>query len=311
MSAKYEKLIRLEEAARMYYIDGKKQSEIAKHFNVSRPFVSRMLAEAKDEGIVDIKINVPEFDDAFFAEHLKRRYGLHDGIFVPDDNDKATNQALSLAAISLLDTLKTCNLGVGWGHLIGAMVSYMANESAQDKTVRTVCPMIGNAGIAVRHYQSTDTVLMFSKYLNAMPYFFNLPALPEDREERDVFCNTETYRQMLRQWSKIDTAFVNIGNHPSVPDFASGARFGSLLREKKACGRLIAYFFNREGEIIESEQDFVMQIPLELLKKCKNIVGLCSANTSLRALEGALSTGMFTHLVARKTLVKSLLFPER
>ena len=61
--------------------------------------------------------------------------------------------------------------------------------------------------------------------------------------------------------------------------------------------------------MIQSDQDFAIQIPLELLKQCPHIVGVCSANTSEKALRGALRSGIFTHIAARAELVKSLLGP--
>ena len=66
------------------------------------------------------------------------------------------------------------------------------------------------------------------------------------------------------------------------------------------------YYFNLEGQVIQSEQDFAIQIPLDILRRCPNIIGVCSANTSVRALKGALNTGLLTHLVAREELVRSL-----
>ena len=41
-----------------------------------------------------------------------------------------------------------------------------------------------------------------------------------------------------------------------------------------------------------------------------NIIGVCSANTGAKALLGALRSGVFTHLVARSELVRSLLDPQ-
>ena len=105
----------------------------------------------------------------------------------------------------------------------------------------------------------------------------------------------------------MDTALVNIGNYPSTPDFATVARYGSRLRKGHACGRMLAYYFNQQGELISSEQDYAIQIPLELLQSCPNVIGVCSANTSVRALRGALNTGYFTHLIARAELVREVL----
>lgn len=70
---------------------------------------------------------------------------------------------------------------------------------------------------------------------------------------------------------------------------------------------MLIYYFNEAGTVIQSEQDFAIQIPIDTLRQCPNIIGVCSANTSVKALEGALKTGLFTHLVARKELVKALL----
>ena len=85
------------------------------------------------------------------------------------------------------------------------------------------------------------------------------------------------------------------------------ARYGDLLHRSRACGRLLNYYFNREGEIITSDRDFAIQIPRDVLSRCPRVIGLCSANTSSAALEGALNTGLFTALVVREGLAEELL----
>ena len=104
----------------------------------------------------------------------------------------------------------------------------------------------------------------------------------------------------------MDTALVNIGDYPSSPDFASLVRYGDLLQRQHACGRMLIYYFNEAGTIIQSEQDFAIQIPIETLRRCPNLIGVCSANTSAKALGGALKSGFFTHIVARSRLVEEL-----
>lgn len=57
-----EEDIRLDQkvrAAWMYYIAGQNQSEIATQLGTSRPVVQRLLAAAKEEGIVSIGLNHP------------------------------------------------------------------------------------------------------------------------------------------------------------------------------------------------------------------------------------------------------------
>ena len=227
---------------------------------------------------------------------------------MPDGGDDSrTNLALCRETLSLLARLGSRRVGVGWGHFIGQIVSLVEAEPPAGSAVETLCPLLGNAGIPIRNYHSNENVRILAAAFGAEPSFLYLPALAESCEEKEVLCSTELYHQAEQMWRRMDTALVNIGNFPSTPDFASVARYGALLQRQRACGRLLAYFFNESGEIIRSDHDFAIQIPLELLAKCKNVVGLCSANTSLRALRGALNTGLFTHLVAREDLASEYL----
>lgn len=307
MKISQEKQKKLAYIAHRYYLDDQKQSDIAKELGISRPLVSRMLSEARELGVVKIMIHEPGAKAASLLEQLRLFSGIRGGILVEDgEGDDGTNQFLSQGAMDLLRQLGTRRLGVGWGHLIGQLVTWLQDNPHPDSMVTDICPLVGNASIPARNYQSNENVRLIAKQLGATPQFLCLPALPDSLEEKELLCSTELYRQILQQWQQMDTVFVNIGNYPSSPDFASLVRYGRLLQQHHACGRLLVYYFNEEGLIIQSEQDFAIQVPLDVLKKCPNIIGVCSANTSLKALRGALRCGVLTHLVAREALVQEL-----
>ena len=303
-----EKQKKLAYVARRYYLDDWKQSDIAKELGVSRPLISRMLAEAREHGVVEIRIHDPAARQGQLVEQLRHSTSIRDGVLVEDgQDDDATNQLLSQGAVQLLWQLRSRRLGIGWGHLIGQLVTWLEAHPQLSSTVTDICPLVGNASIPARNYQSNENVRLIAQQLGAAPHFIYLPALPDSLEEKQLLCSSEIYRQIQTQWDKMDTALVNIGNYPSSPDFASLVRYGDLLQQEHTCGRLLVYYFNPQGKVIQSEQDFAIQIPLEQLRRCPNIIGVCSANTSVRALQGALKTGLFTHLVARADLVRSAL----
>ncbi len=308
MHDKDEKLARLVKVAKMYYVENRIQSEIAKEVGVSRPFVSRMLQEAKDLGLVEITIHEPQGMEKRIFNSFKSKYNLVGGALARDgENDIITNENLSREAIKLIDNIGAKRIGLGWGHFVGFMISHLEKLENKKSTVYSVCPLIGNAGMSIRNYQTNENVRIMAVKLDAKPYYLDLPALPADLAEKDLLCSTNAYRLIEHNWKLMDTAFVNVGNYPSSPDFASGARYGMMLQQKKACGRFIAYYFNELGEIMSSDQDFAIQIPLDILKNCKNIIGLCSANTGERALRGALETNLLTHIVMRKELMTQLM----
>ena len=303
-----EKQKKLAYVARRYYLEERKQSDIAQELGVSRPLVSRMLSEARELGIVEITIHEPGARAARLLERLRLSHGIRDGVLVEDgpDND-ATNRSLSQGAVELLNRLDTRRLGVGWGYLIGQLVSWLEENPRPGSTVTDICPLVGNASIPARNYQSNENVRLMAQQLGAAPHFLYLPALPESLEEKRLLCSTKVYRQICRQWESLDTALVNIGDYPSSPDFASLVRYGGLLQQQRACGRMLVYYFNEAGTVIQSDQDFAVQIPIDTLKRCPNIIGVCSANTSAKALSGALRSGFFTHIAARLDLVRESL----
>ena len=308
MKISLEKQKKLAYVARRYYLEDQRQSDIARELGVSRPMVSRMLSEARELGVVEIVIHEPGTQAARLLEQLERSHAIRGGILVEEGtDDDATNQLLSQGAVDLLRQIGTRRLGVGWGYLIGQLVTWLEENPQPESTVTDICPLVGNASIPARNYQSNENVRLMAQQLGAAPHFLYLPALPDSLEEKRLLCSSEIYRQIHQQWQQIDTALVNIGDYPSSPDFASLVRYGSLLQQQHACGRMLVYYFNETGTIIQSEQDFAIQVPLETLRQCPNIIGVCSANTSAKALRGALRTGAFTHIVARAALVQTLL----
>src|SRR5215218_7355540 len=69
-------------AARMYYVDGRDQQEIAAILTVSRSTVSRLLTSARERGIV--RISVDEYDpyDRRLESRLTDRFGLYRAVVV-------------------------------------------------------------------------------------------------------------------------------------------------------------------------------------------------------------------------------------
>ena len=308
MKANQERQKRLAYVARRYYLDNQKQSDIARELGISRPLVSRILAEARERGVVEITVHDPEAESAGLLERLRRSSSIQGGVLVEDgeDND-ATNQLLSEGAVELLEQLDARRLGVGWGYLIGQLVTWLEEHPRLESSITDICPLVGNASIPARNYQSNENVRLMAQQLGAVPHFLYLPALPESLEEKQLLCSSEIYRQIDQEWQRLDTALVNIGDYPSSPDFASLVRYGSLLQRQRACGRMLIYYFNEAGAVIQSEQDFAIQIPIDTLRRCPRIIGVCSANTSVKALRGALQSGFLTHIVTRAGLVKALL----
>jgi len=308
MTIKNEKIEKLIGIAKAYYEDDKTQSEIAEIFGVSRPLISRLLKEAKELGIVKIEVRSPRERTNALCDALHRTFRIHGGKIVPTGaNINITNTAMAEAAIDMVKILQPDHLGIGWGTIIGILASQMDSRPPVPGLAKTICPLIGNSGVSNRNYHSNEIVRIFAQQSAAKALYWHAPAFVESASEAQQLMELDNYAAILTAWKELDTAIVNIGNYPSVPDLATRARYQDKLAEHHAVGRILSYYFDIKGEIIHSDNDFTLQIPLDILRQCRNIVGLCAGNVTPNALAGALRSGMITHIIASDELADETL----
>lgn len=308
MSISIDKARRMERIARLYYERGLTQDEIAQDLKVSRPLISRLLNEAREVGIVEVRVHSMANGKCVVLSRAREVFKLKGGIMLPDGVDgTTTNRLLAQSTLDLIQQVGGGRIGLGWGHMIGVIVRLLEERPPEQISITDVCPLVGNGNISVRNYHSNENVRIVAHQSLAIPHYLHAPAFTSNKREMELQQSTENYRAVCRQWEMLDVALVNIGNHPSTPDFASFARYGPLLASRQAMGRLIAYYYDAQGQIIHSDTDYAIQIPIRLLKKSRHVIGLCSANVNRRSLAGALRTGIFTHLVAREELLREVL----
>ncbi|UCD99671.1 MAG: sugar-binding transcriptional regulator, partial [Chloroflexota bacterium] len=73
-----DKNSKLADIAEWYYVDGLNQSEIARKIGVDRSMVSRLLAEARQQNIVEIRIRRPISANQELEDQLEARFNLLD-----------------------------------------------------------------------------------------------------------------------------------------------------------------------------------------------------------------------------------------
>lgn len=305
---KDKKVKQLIDIAHLYYEENKTQNEIARLYDISRPLVSRLLKDARDCGIVRIEIGAPPESYCLIQDRLHHLFHIKNSVFVPSsDNDSFTNDLLAKAAIQYMVNLKQEYYGIGWGHIIGNMIDYMEQHEPIKGLAGQICPLIGNSGMGNRNYHSNELVRIFALQTNSVPEYLYAPAFVSSRQELNLMKELENCKSIQNTWDHLQVALVNIGNYPSTPDFASAARYGSMLTTGKAVGRMLGYFFDAQGSMFHSDTDYMLQIPLESLAHIPHVIGFCSSNTNPVALLGALRSGYINHLIAREDTVQSAL----
>lgn len=287
--------------ARLYYEDDLTQAEIAKKLGVSRPVISKMLARAREIGIVHIEIRGEEEQDSEVLEQLKHKYGLSGGVVISDSNNAVEQTARYLA----LETAADKNLGLGWGYLAGDIVEQMSAAKLHIQE-GFIYPLIGYAHFNLNGYHPDKLVRNWGDAMGRTPYYLNCPALPDSAEERDALEATANYQVVQALWTQMDASVIFIRNFPGVPDEGTATRFGDALQRQRAVGSFLSYYFNARGEFISGNNDYCLHIPLASLRRCRKIVGV-GLNVGTKALSGALATGLITHLIVSREQALELL----
>ena len=102
--------------ARMYYEWDVKQAAIARQLGLSQPTVSRLLQQAKSEGIIRISVNVPQGIYTDLEEQLVKQYRLRDAIVVDcsgESDERFIERQIGAAAAYYLESALRPNEVVG------------------------------------------------------------------------------------------------------------------------------------------------------------------------------------------------------
>ena len=302
-----ERMRKLVEVAKMYYEDNMNQSEIAKVLGVSRPLVSIYLSDAKELGIVEIKINSPFEMDNNIMEILCNIYNIKGGNLIKGVNSNSmTEKMIVKAAYEFIK--ETVNqgdcIGISWGNMIGDVVEFMENQEQKLKLDGSVCSLIGNSATANKNYHTDELCRAFGQATGCEPCFALAPAFYETNEDLTSISELDFSSKLQQSWKNVKFALVNIENHPSVPDLATASRFGSKL--KYTVGHMVSYYYDKDGNFIESENDIVYRIPLDQLKKADVVMGICGCNVTVENLIGALKTGILTHIFVDQKIAQEV-----
>ena len=304
-------ILKLVEISRLYYEREMTQAEIAKRMNISRPVVSKLLQEARLRGIVKIDIKSPLMSDESLLDELCGVYNLKGGLVVPSgsaDEKLLARLIISQAALYIEKLLsKVTRIGLGWGDTIGRLVDKLKGHPSVESEIGYVCPIIGSAPNDIKWYQTNELARAFAEKTGFKPHYLHAPAFPVSLENKKLFENTIEYQEILKCWRELEMVILGVGTYPSVPDQATAARFGNLLREKKAVGMIATYYFNRNGKTIYSKNDIVIRIAPDDLERIDKVFLIGGGEKKINAVRGTLKTGLVNHLITDEKTAQALI----
>lgn len=303
----------LYKVAKAYYEDKLTQKQIGDRFGLSRVKVNRLLARARDEGVVQIQVVLPESSQPDVERRLEESCGLIEAVVVDgSDSHEGLLRNLGEGAAGYLRRVIGGgeSVGITWGTSLYAMTEAMTQTAA---SAARVVQLLGGLGDPDADIHGAEIARRLSLLINARPRVLAAPGVVATPAVRRALLADPQVADTLELASRVDVAVVGIG---TLDKHSVVLRSGTILspedirrlKEKGVVGDIALRFFDRNGEPIDDElNNRILGITVEQLRALTRVVGVAGGPEKFKAICGAIRGRLVNVLVTDSGTAKRLI----
>lgn len=303
----------LTQLAKLYYVDGLTQEDLAKKFSISRIKVGRLLKRAAEEGIVEIRVRHHPRATQALEQALIDRFGIERAIISVDHNDLDSQRELLAGLVaSYLDRVlvEGSLVAVGMGRNVSA-VSHHAVSTTQ-RSSSFVCA-IGGSYRGGEAMNADHICRRLASRFGGDSETLYAPAVIHDEQTMRTLLANDTVRQSLNKAQRADIALVGVGD---ILEDSNMVRMGwftpeeiASVRALGAVGDIMGYdFIDIHGKPASTPlQGRVIGLTLEDLRRIPNVIAIASEPTKVTGILGALRTGAINTLATTQSIAQMVL----
>lgn len=299
--------------ANLYYIENLNQIEIANSVGISRPKVSRLLKKARDEGIVNIQVNVPDISTENLEQLVKKEFGIDHVLVVPSLSDDPSQNLEYTARQAAKFFQKLINnndkIGVSWGYTLLKISEALVNTQMSDSVILQISGNLDNADIS--NYANKIVQHFSEKLAVTKMYTLPCPVIVENPIIVDLLLHDSKISNIINQVNHIDIAFPNIGvlseeNCLWRTGYISKSEFHDLYK-KGSVGCICSRFIDVDGKIVDTTLDErTISLSTQALKNARYSCVCVTSENKILPLLGCLRAG-YVNVVALDTFSANLL----
>jgi DNA-binding transcriptional regulator LsrR (DeoR family) len=298
-------------AAWLYYVEDMTQEQIARYMNISRAKVIRLLAAARETGIVRIRIEGRASDQVALERQLVKAFGLSEAIVVPAPADEAEVATVvgHAAGTYLTDQVKDgVSLGVGWGATLYMSLKALGGQPFHRLSVVSLLGGMTHS----RAVNPSAVARRIADAFGAECYQLTAPVVVAHESVRTALWSEPGLRELLERARRVDLALVSVGD---VSEEATLFREGLLprsalasLQAAGAVGDVLCHFIDADGKVIDHPVNRrVIAIDLEDLRRVPKIVVAAGGRRKVAAIRAALKATGAGVLITEEGAARGLL----
>ncbi|MEP6998273.1 MAG: sugar-binding transcriptional regulator [Betaproteobacteria bacterium] len=287
------------------------QEQIARFMNISRGKVIRLLAAAREGGIVRIRIQGRASEQIALERQLVATFGLADAIVVPAPADEAEIATVvgHAAGTYLSDQVRDgMSLGVGWGATLHMSLKALGGQPCQRLSVVSLLGGMTHS----RAVNPSAVARRIADAFGADCYQLTAPVIVADESLRTALWSEPGLRELLERARRVDLALVSVGD---VSEEATLFRQGLLprsalasLQAAGAVGDVLCHFIDSEGNVVDHPVNRrVVAVDLEDLRRVPKIVVAAGGRRKVAAIRAALKATGASVLITEEAAARGLL----
>ncbi len=305
----------LSNVAVLYYKEGLTQSEISKRIGVSRASVVNYLRQARDTGIVDIRIEGSAFASTGLSRKLCQKFGLEDAYIAPSTSISAVDPAAQtklvaqVSGMAMFDLLQPKEwLGVSWGGTVQLTANSFPNRPVSGLSVCQILGSMSSPDLA----SAEDCAIQIARKTGARCYTLHAPALLSHEDLAQKLREEPVIRQQLNRFANLTKVLFSIGSieDDTLMVTAQMASKAELAKYKKrgAVGILCGRYIASDGQQVDPDLNKrLIGIELDELRRIETRMFVANGHRKLDAVLAVLQGGYATHLVIDETSGQALL----
>ncbi|MFD1899751.1 sugar-binding transcriptional regulator [Enterococcus termitis] len=298
----------------MYYEQGLTQAVIAKKMGISRPVISKILQQAKDNGIVSISI---KDESAYVVElglRIENKYDLRDVLVIPTNEQKqpeAIQREVSIAASFYVKEHLKADMAVGlsWGTTLADMIDEMPYCSFPSINV---CPLVGGVSSEHLYFDTNHLVFRLAEKINSRCQYFYAPALAESIELANILNETKLVKTAMEQAKHVDLAIIGVGNPNESSTWKRLGYIGEdearLIKQTDVKGDAVASLFDKNGQTVNNEiSQRMLGVKVEDLVHIPDVMVIACGEEKAESIKPLLLGKCCTILVIDQAIAEAIL----
>ena len=287
----------LSEIARRYYIEGETQDAIARALDLSRMKVNRMIKEAQEASLVEIRVRFHSSQTRDLEREMCDRFGLRHLLVSPasqSPEQQRRNVAMTVTHFLESNLRENLIVAVGMGRNVAAVAEIQATRTFQSLTFVSGS---GGATEAGSEGNADHICRNLARRFGGQAVTLYAPAYVPETELRESLMRNATVRRTFNLARSADYALIGVGDLGPDSHMARMGWFSSdelrTVQEAGVVGDLMGYdFFDATGTPYNNELGGrVIGLTREHLSQIPTTIAIAAEPSKAMAILGALRTG--------------------